>query len=156
MQHRADRVGLVVHGLGAGGRGGGGSGGPHLSGGVVSPHDSRPQQAAEPSVLTPQVCLVPALTEVNSPSGGVAWPYPSSPQQATEPSSLTPQVYSYPALTDAKRAEPSPPRLRGREVIVIEVQLSQVGEAAQLRWYLPAQLVFFEVQRCQVIKVSQL
>ena len=41
---------------------------------VDLPDISLPQQATEPSTLTPQVLLSSALTEANSPSGGVAWP----------------------------------------------------------------------------------
>ena len=66
-----------------------------------------PQQMAEPSVLTPQLWIVPVLTEANGPklaplravSGvGVGWsgvlvfPNLSSPQHSTVPSFLTPQV----------------------------------------------------------------
>ena len=43
-------------------------------GGAVSPRACLPQQATEPSVLTPQEVLPLALTEANSPDGGVAWP----------------------------------------------------------------------------------
>ena len=53
-----------------------------------------------PSVLTPQVCSPPVLTEANSPAGGVAWSQVPSPQQDTEPSVLTPQVCPPPALTE--------------------------------------------------------
>ena len=77
------------------------------SGGVARPNTSEPQQATEPSLLTPQVCAVPALTETKEPAGGVAWPWysvtqKSLPQQATEPSLLIPQVWSPPALTELK------------------------------------------------------
>ena len=44
------------------------------SGGVARPYSSLPQQATEPSLLTPQVWLDPALTETKEPAGGVAWP----------------------------------------------------------------------------------
>ena len=45
-----------------------------------------------PSVLTPQVWTVPALTEAKVPVGGLAWSKLFRPQQATVPSLLTPQV----------------------------------------------------------------
>ena len=61
-------------------------------GGLVSPKSLKPQQVTEPSLLTPQVFFLPALTETNEPAGGLASPFPSLPQQATEPSLLTPQV----------------------------------------------------------------
>ena len=60
-----------------------------------------PQQATEPSRLTPQVWNPPALTEANSPAGGVAWPCLFQPQQATAPSPFTPQMWDPPALTGA-------------------------------------------------------
>ena len=60
-----------------------------------------PQHSTEPSVLTPQVCWFPALTEANSPDGDVAWPTTFHPQHSTEPSVLTPQVWPIPALTEA-------------------------------------------------------
>ena len=41
------------------------------AGGVVSPAASLPQQATEPSFLTPQVSPVPALTETKEPAGGL-------------------------------------------------------------------------------------
>ncbi len=63
-----------------------------VHGGVASPRSSLPQQAAEPSVFTPQVWVFPALTERKEPSGDEAWPSASLPQQATEPSVLMPQV----------------------------------------------------------------
>ena len=59
------------------------------------------QVDTEPSTLTPQVWLDPALTEVKVPWGGVVSPYSSDPQQSTEPSSLTPQVWA-PTLTEVK------------------------------------------------------
>ena len=43
-----------------------------LPGGAVSPRACNPQHSTVPSVLTPQVCNAPALTEANSPGGGVA------------------------------------------------------------------------------------
>ena len=61
-----------------------------------------PQQATEPSLLTPQVCQPPALTETKEPAGGVDWPSSLTPQQAMEPSLLTPQVFFLPALTETK------------------------------------------------------
>ena len=72
------------------------------AGGVAWPCSSLPQQAAEPSFLTPQVWSHPALTETKEPAGGVAWPCSSLPQQAAEPSFLTPQVWNPPALTETK------------------------------------------------------
>ena len=77
------------------------------------PNASKPQQATEPLLLTPQVWRSPALTETKEPAGGVALPYSSLPQQATEPLLLTPQVWPDPALTESKEpaggaASPSP------------------------------------------------
>ena len=66
-----------------------------------------PQQATEPSTLTPQVWTIPALTEANSPAGGVARPSSLPPQQETKPSILTPQVCSTSALTQANRECPA-------------------------------------------------
>ena len=54
-----------------------------------------------PSVLTPQLCQPPALSDVNVSAGGVAWPLPLRPQQATVPSVFRPQVCELPAPTDA-------------------------------------------------------
>ena len=45
------------------------------------------------SVLSPQVWVSPALTEVKVPAGGVARPKPLCPQQATVASVRTPQVW---------------------------------------------------------------
>ena len=45
-----------------------------LAGGVAWSYSSLPQQATEPSLLTPQVWTHPALTETKEPAGGVAWP----------------------------------------------------------------------------------
>ena len=52
------------------------------SGGMAWP-PLKPQQAAVPSSLTPQVCSPPALTDENRPSGGVDRPNSFQPQQAT-------------------------------------------------------------------------
>jgi hypothetical protein len=52
-----------------------------------------------PSVLTPQVCLKPALTWLKVPAGGVACPKAFHPQQVRVPSVFTPQVCQPPALT---------------------------------------------------------
>ena len=60
-------------------------------GGVAWPEALLPQQARVPSVLTPQVKMPLALTEVKVPLGGFAWPWKLSPQQARVPSALTPQ-----------------------------------------------------------------
>ena len=68
---------------------------------MFRPWPSSPQQSIEPSVLTPQVWLYPALTEANSPRGGMAWPWPLLPQQAAEPPALTPHVCQDPTLTEA-------------------------------------------------------
>ena len=46
------------------------------AGGLVSPKSSKPQQAMEPLLLTPQVWSAPALTETKEPAGGLASPYP--------------------------------------------------------------------------------
>ena len=46
------------------------------AGGVAWPYSSEPQQATEPSLLTPQVWAAPALTESKDPEGGVASPFP--------------------------------------------------------------------------------
>ena len=51
---------------------------------AVSPRACTPQQAREPSLLTPQVYSYPALTETKEPSGGVALPYSSRPQMRTK------------------------------------------------------------------------
>ena len=69
---------------------------------MASPPLLLPQQATEPSPITPQVCSPPALTETKEPAGGVDWPLPLAPQQATEPSPITSQVWPDPALTEAK------------------------------------------------------
>ena len=74
------------------------------SGGEAWPSAARPQQATEPSAMTPQECQAPALTETNVPAGGEACPNLSSPQQAIEPSVLTPQVTA-PALTEVNEPE---------------------------------------------------
>ena len=49
------------------------------------PFQFLPQQATNPSLITPQLCSRhPALTETKEPAGGVAWPDSSlSPSQAT-------------------------------------------------------------------------
>ena len=60
------------------------------AGGAVRTRLLSPQQATEPSLLTPQVCPHPALTETKEPAGGVARLNPLWPQQATEPSTFTP------------------------------------------------------------------
>ena len=69
---------------------------------AVRPRACPPQQATEPSLLTPQVFFLPALTETKEPAGGVTLPAVSLPQQSTEPSLLTPQVCDTPALTETK------------------------------------------------------
>ena len=67
---------------------------------AVTPRACSPQQATELSVLIPQVCANPLLTDKNGPSGGIASPLQLVPQQATEPSTLTPQLCPPPALTE--------------------------------------------------------
>ena len=66
------------------------------------PNSLSPQQATEPSLLTPQVFAYPAMTEMKEPAGVVAWPSSLLPPQATEPLLLTPQVWFPPALTESK------------------------------------------------------
>ena len=78
---------------------------------MLWPKSLKPQQATEPSLLTPQVFFLPALTETKEPAGGVVSPKSLKPQQATEPSPLTPQVWIAPALTETKEpagGRPSP------------------------------------------------
>ena len=70
-----------------------------------------------PSVLTPHVWKLLALTEAKVPEGGVAWPSSGAamaekPEQVTLPSIITSQVYQHPALTEA-------------EVLIIEEPLSE-------------------------------
>jgi hypothetical protein len=64
-----------------------------------------PQQATEPSLFTPHVCLALALTEAKLPAGGVPLPSISSPQQTTVPSLFTPHVCWPPALTVSPAGE---------------------------------------------------
>ena len=77
---------------------------PRHYGGVLAPKLMCPQHSIKPSVLTPQVCLQPALTEAKGATGGVARPKASEPQHSTQPSVFTPQVCLQPALTEAKGA----------------------------------------------------
>ena len=64
-----------------------------------------PQQATEPSVLSPQACSRPAPTEVNCPGGGLVLPSLSCPQHSAEPSTLSPQAKYHPVLTEANWPE---------------------------------------------------
>ena len=54
----------------------GAHGDERTAGGVARPYSLSPQQATEPSLLNPQVCSIPALTESKEPAGGVDWPCP--------------------------------------------------------------------------------
>ena len=51
-----------------------------------------------PSVRSPQVCLTPALTALNSPGGGLACPELLKPQQVSVLSVCSPQLWYPPAL----------------------------------------------------------
>jgi hypothetical protein len=51
-----------------------------------------PQQLTEPFVRTPQVCVLPALSDVKAPAGGVDRPLPLWPQQTATPLVLRAQV----------------------------------------------------------------
>jgi hypothetical protein len=62
-------------------------------GGVASPSTLRPQQATVRSVLTPQVCALPAVTEVNVSAGGEACPSELSPQQTMVPLAVSAQAW---------------------------------------------------------------
>ena len=66
-----------------------------------------PQQATEPSLLTPQVWSPPGADGDEGTRGRRGLAIVGSgpavlPQQATEPSLLTPQVWPHPALTETK------------------------------------------------------
>ncbi len=56
-----------------------------------------------PSVRSPQECVRPALTAVNSPSGALVWPCELSPQQVTVPPVRSPQAWAPPESTALKR-----------------------------------------------------
>ena len=71
------------------------------AGGVACPSPSLPQQATEPSLLTPQV-WEPGADGDEGTRGRRGPAVPVPPQQATEPSLLTPQVWTHPALTETK------------------------------------------------------
>ena len=66
-------------------------------GGEDWPKMLSPQQAAVPSVRSPQLWRPPAETAVKVPAGGEDWPKLLSPQQASVPSVLTPQPWRAPA-----------------------------------------------------------
>jgi hypothetical protein len=62
------------------------------AGGVASPYSLSPQQATVPSVRTPHLWSIPALTETKVPAGGVACQATLLPQETTVPSVFTPHV----------------------------------------------------------------
>ena len=67
---------------------------------------SSPQQTAEPSERSPQVCTPPLLMDENrSDGGGVPWPRSNSlaPQHTALPSERSPHVWKSPLLTDSNR-----------------------------------------------------
>ena len=55
-----------------------------------------PQHVTEPSVRSPQVCQVPALTALKEPAGASAWPFRLSPQHSTVLSAFTQHVWYRP------------------------------------------------------------
>ena len=78
------------------------------------PYSSRsPQQATEPSLLNPQVCHCPALTETNEPAGGAAAGHTHLlPQQATEPLLLTPAGVALPGADGDEGTHGAAPLVR--------------------------------------------
>ena len=82
-----------------------------------------PQQATEPSLLTPQVWNHPALTETKEPAGGVAWPAASAAPAGDG------AVAPHPAGVEPSGAD-GDEGIRGRRGLAVVIVAPAAGDGA--------------------------